>query len=386
MAAVRVLAASDLPAAAALFARVYPEQRWGSRNACESYFREMLFGNPWRELDLPSWVAEEDGRLVGLYAVMPRRMRLRGRALRVAVGCQFMVDPERRRSLIALQLAQACLRGPQDLTLVDGASDQTRRMWSGVGGSVSLLHSLHWTRPLRPARYALSLLAQRALPGAMTQAARPLAAAADWLAARLRPNRFYREAAPADPALDARTMLAHLPEMLHDCPLRPDYDPGPLAWLLEQAARKTRHGSLRARAVRSGGRLLGWYLYYLQRGGAGEVLQVAARSGAFDQVLRRLLADAWRQGAAALRGRLDPRYAQELSARHCWFKWDSTWLLAHSRHAEVLAAVQQGNAFLSRLDGEWWLRFLGEPDPHAGGAPSSAGGPWRKTSTLRSGA
>jgi len=386
MAAIRVLAEADVPAAVALFARVYPEHRWSSRAACMRYFREMLFGNPWRALDLPSWVAEEDGRLVGLYAVMPRRMRLRGRALRVAVGCQFMVDPDRRRSLIALQLAQACLSGTQDLTLVDGASDQTRRMWSGVGGSVSLLHSLHWTRPLRPARYALSLLAQRALPGAMTRAARPLAAAADWLAARLRPNRFFREATAADPALDARTMLAHLPEMLHDCPLQPDYDPGSLAWLLEQAARKTRHGSLRARAVRSGERLLGWYLYYLERGGAGEVLQVAARSGAFDQVLRRLLADAWRQGAAALRGRLDPRYAQELSERHCWLRCDSTWTLAHSRHADVLAAIAQGDAFISRLDGEWWLRFLGEPGAGAEAALDGGGDAWRTTSTLRSNA
>lgn len=359
MTTIRVLAEADVPAAAALFARVYPEHRWTSRAACESYFHEVLFGNPWRDLDLPSWVAEESGRLVGLYATLPRRMQLRGRELRVAVGCQFMVDPERRCSLISLQLAQACLSGPQDLTLADGADDQTRRMWSGIGGTVSLLHSLHWTRPLRPARYALSVLEQRAVPAAVTRAARPVAAVADALAARLRPNRFYREAAPTDGALDLEAMLAHLPETLHGNSLQPAYDKRSLAWLLEQAARKTRLGSLRARAVRSGERVLGWFLYYLLRGGMSEVVQIAARAGAFDEVLRRLLADAWRQGAAAVRGRLDPRYVQELSARHCWFRWDSTWTLAHSRHADVLAAIAQGDAFISRLEGEWWLRFHG---------------------------
>jgi len=25
-----------------------------------------------------------------------------------------------------------------------------------------------------------------------------------------------------------------------------------------------------------------------------------------------------------------------------------------------MAAIQQGDAFLSRLEGEWWLRFIGE--------------------------
>ena len=79
----------------------------------------------------------------------------------------------------------------------------------------------------------------------------------------------------------------------------------------------------------------------------------------FDRVLQRLLADAWRHGAAAVRGRLDPRFVQEHSARHCWLRTDGTWTLVHSRHADVMAAIQQGDAFLSRLEGEWWLRFHG---------------------------
>ena len=110
----------------------------------------MLFNNPRRDPELPSWVAEEDGRISGFYAVMPRRMSLRGRPVRVAVGCQFMVDPHKRDSITALQLAKAFVSGPQDLTLADGANDLSRRMWMGIGGTVPLLYSLHWTRPLRP--------------------------------------------------------------------------------------------------------------------------------------------------------------------------------------------------------------------------------------------
>ena len=364
MAEVRVLREDDVPGAVELFERTYPQHRWPSRGDCEEYFREILFANPWRDAGLPSWVATEGRRITGLYAIVPRRMRLRGRALRAAVGCQFMVDPGPRRNLVALQLARACLAGPQDLTFADGANDATRRMWRGFGGSVSLLHSLHWTRALRPARYALSLLEQRSARPLPWRAARPLAALGDALALRLRPNGFLRAAPQAgDTALGVAEMLAHLPGTLRGAALQPVYDPAGLAWLLEQAARKTRHGALRARAAREGGRLIGWYLYYLQRGGAGEVLQLAAVEGCFGRVLAHLLADAWREGASALHGRLDARYAQELSAHHCWFRWDNTWTLLHTRDAEVAAALHEGEAQLSRLEGEWWMRFL-----DAGGA------------------
>ena len=360
MARIRIFGEHDVPAVAALFERAYPQHRWASRAACEAYFREMFFNNPWRDPELPSWVAEEDDRISGFYGVIPRPMRLCGRPIRVAVTCQFMVDPDRRHSFTALQLGKTCLSGPQDLTLADGANDQSRRLWLGLGGTSPVLYSLHWTRPLRPARYFLSLLDERgAFPRPLTLAARPLGTLVDTLAARMRPNRFYSEETElAEAALDPAAMLAHLPEVVDGTALQPVYNVRSLAWLLEQANRKTRHGTLRARAVLDRERrLIGWYLYYLQAGGVSEVVQVAAQHGSFDDVLRRLLADAWRHGAAAVRGRLDPRYVDELSNRHCLFGRQGTWTLVHSRHADVLAAIQQGNAFLSRLEGEWWLRW-----------------------------
>ena len=362
IATIRVFTEADVPAAAALFARVYPEYRWRSQDACESYFREILFGNPWCDPEIPSWVAEENGRLSGFYAVLPRRMLLHGRPIRVAVGCQFMMAPDNRNSLAALQLTKACISGPQDLTLADGANAQARRMWVAIGGVAPLLYGLHWTRLLRPARHAFSLLQGRgAIAPAVALAARPLCAAADALFTRLPPNRFLRDHRDfSGSAPDPAAMLSQLSDFTGGSALQPEYSAGALAWLLDQAARKKRHGELRSRtALGSKRQLIGWYLYYLNAGGVSEVVQIAARDGCVDQVLQQLMADAWRNGATALHGRVEPRFLQELSDRHCLFRREGPWTLIHSRHAEIVAIIQQGDAFLSRLEGEWWLRFQG---------------------------
>jgi len=358
----RTLAEDDLPAVARLHARVYRGHAWPAPEACAAYFRSVLFDGPWRDRELPSWVVEDGGGIRGLYAVLPRRMRFRGRWLRVAVGCQFMVDPERRGGLAALQLLKACLAGPQDLTFADGATEDAARLWLGLGGAAALLYSMHWVRPLRPARHAVSMARDRGmLAPPLAAVARPFAAAADACVARLRPNRDILATDGAeDAALDAATMCAHLPEMMERAALRPDYEPRELGWLLEQAAAMKRHGALRARLVRDqSGAPAGWYLYYVRTGAVAEVLQIAARAGSFDFVLRHLLADAWRQRATAVRGRLDPRYAQELSYRHCWLRRDGAATLVHARDPQIVAAIQRGDAFLSRLEGEWCLRFHG---------------------------
>ncbi|MNC85319.1 hypothetical protein D3C83_09100 [compost metagenome] len=90
------------------------------------------------------------------------------------------------------------------------------------------------------------------------------------------------------------------------------------------------------------------------------MLELAALEGCYERVLARLLADAWRQGASVAHGRLDARYTQELSSRHCWFRWDGTWTLLHTRDAEIAHAIHTGEARLGRLEGEWWMRFLDE--------------------------
>jgi hypothetical protein len=42
------------------------------------------------------------------------------------------------------------------------------------------------------------------------------------------------------------------------------------------------------------------------------------------------------------------------------------WTLLHAREQSVLVPFLRGDAFFSRLEGDWWMRFAGEPSPEKG--------------------
>jgi len=271
-----------------------------------------------------------------------------------------MMDPAQRSSLGAFQLAKSFLQGPQDLAIADGANESARRMWTAMGGAPALLYSMHWARPLRPASSAIAMLQRSRGLWPLSALARPMAKAADAVAAGLRPSLFSRrDATHSDEDIRPADMLAHLPQVMRGKAVQPVYDEHTIEWLLEQAALKRRHGTLRARSVSdSGGKLAGWYLYYCRRGSRAEVLQLAAINGKYGKVVDHLLADAWEQGAVSLHGRMDPQFSQALGDRHCWARRDGPWTLIHSKDKEITTALQTGDAFFSRLDAEWWMRFV----------------------------
>ncbi|MBD0316347.1 MAG: hypothetical protein ICV75_06620 [Nitrospiraceae bacterium] len=76
-------------------------------------------------------------------------------------------------------------------------------------------------------------------------------------------------------------------------------------------------------------------------------------------VWNHLLQHAWRGGAAAVSGRLLPGWLQVLSEnreQRCLFH-RGPWVLVHSKNPELARTFSEGNAFLSRLEGEWCLRY-----------------------------
>ena len=318
----------------------------------------MLFQNPWRDPALPSWVAEEGGRIVGFMGIVPRRMLLHGKPVRVAVGCQFMVDPDERHSLTALQLLRKFMSGPQDIALADGAREEAGRLWKAAGGRISALYGLHWVRVLRPARSLLQLIASRGRLGRLAFLGAPMASLVDVCATRYGPLRPKPQLDEEE--LDARALLAGIEDVSKGLALRPSYDLGTLEWLLEQVKTKKRHGAFHGRLVREpDGRVAGWFMYYLN-GRMSQVVQIGARTQRFEAVLEQLFHHAWSRGAVALEGRMEPRLARVLSERHCFFHDRASVTLIHARDPAMLHPLVEGDAFFSRLEGEWWMRFSGD--------------------------
>ena len=121
------------------------------------------------------------------------------------------------------------------------------------------------------------------------------------------------------------------------------------------------HCTLRKLAVRDeASEVVGWYLYYFTPGKVAQVIQIEANNHTIGKVLDHLIYDAWQQGAIALSGRLEPRFMSEFSDRYCLFNRGYNWMLIHSQNPELLNVILRGNAFLTRLEGEWWIPIMGE--------------------------
>ena len=142
--------------------------------------------------------------------------------------------------------------------------------------------------------------------------------------------------------------------------LCPDYDEQSLHWLMDQANEKKCHGSLRKAVVRnSTGQLIGWYMYYLNPSGISQVLQLVATKNSIRRLLDQLFFHAWRSGSCAISGRMDPEFVTDFSEERCLFSFNGLRMLVHSKRADLREAIQQGDAFLTRLEGEWWMRLQG---------------------------
>lgn len=359
MARIRPFAREDIPHVADLYGRAYRGRTGTSSQALKSYVDEVFLHNPWVDDALPSLVCQENGRIVGFLGVIPRPMLLKGRQIRVAVGCSFMVEPDSRTTLAGLELLRTFFSGPQDLSITDSANDSSRKVWERVGGSTALLYSMYWALPLRPREYASYFRTQTAQqPSPFAFASRLAPYWADAVPAHVSTNDLQQpEPSLLEEDLDAEVLLECLSQFGGTESVRPEYDCRSLKWLLGMAAQKKFHGDLRKALVRnSQSEIVGWYLYYLNRTGISQVLQISARRNAFREVLDRMFYSAWREGAIAISGRMDPRFMGQLPS-DCFLR-NGSWVLVHSNNSDALNAICSGDAFLTRLEGEWWTRFL----------------------------
>ncbi|MDX2031914.1 MAG: GNAT family N-acetyltransferase [Blastocatellia bacterium] len=370
---IRPFKRDDIPQVSALHQRIFGVNGAPSRSAATpaeaqvyaDYFEGTFLQNPWYDDALPSLVSEDStGRIAGFLGILPRRMTIAGRPIRVAISSQFIVDPETRSLGTGLGLVKAFLSGPQDLSMTDEANETSRRLWEGFKGLTAPLYSIHWTRMLRPARHAASLLGAVLGRGSLlstlvTTTTGPACNLADAIAARKLPNHFsVPEPKTEAEALTPESLLACLAEFSNTRALWPEYDAKSLSWLLETIGRKKLSGELRAFAVRrAGGALLGWYVYLLKAGGESNLLQMMGRKGTIGDVVDHLFYDAWRHGSLSVTGRMDTQFIHIYAEKRCTLRCGTPWFLFQSNQADLVDCIQRGDALLSKLEGEWCLHF-----------------------------
>jgi hypothetical protein len=329
------------------------------------YLEQVYLANPWYDPELPSLVCAVDGRIDGFLGVVARPMALRGgQPVRAAASSNFRVrGGDRsgpRNPMIAMRLLKRFFEGPQDLSVANGATATSKKIWEGCGGVSVPLYSLDWFWPIRPARGLLELAArQRGKP--WPRGLRGLTDAADLVAGSRLARRAMRDDRGATHVLTELEASSAV-ERLARAPgfdLTPRYDAASFAWLLDRCRDRAIDGHLRAMAVSEPqGRDLGWFVYYEKRKRVGEVVQMVAGEGRLEAVLRAAILDAGAQGLALLRGEVDGSDLQTYRNALCLLN-TGRWMLVHSPRKAIVDSFMRGRALFSGLDGERWIREFG---------------------------
>jgi len=362
---VRPLIERDIPEIADLYWKVLRGRKDATPPAVHSFLFELYFRNPWIDSSIPSLVYEEKGRIAGFLGVIPRKMCYRGEPVRIAFGGNFVVHPDFRTTLAGLHLLRTYMAGPQDLSQTDSANDTSRALLERLGFTTVVPYSTYWVRLLRPVRsatYAIAHVAENALTSSLDFVLRPFSDIADRCAAKLSASPFRQvQSGLQATELDVETLLSGLSEFRQGYSLWPDYDADSLHWLFAFMQKMKGHGEdLRRVILRDdSGKIVGWYIYYRTRGGFGGVAQMGGERKRIKEILDHLFHDAWSYGVIALQGIVERNLLADFSEKNCFFTCRGGWTVAYSRKPQLLEALNIGDAFLSRLDGEWCLALGG---------------------------
>jgi len=364
MGTIRAFQREESEEVAALYLKIMRGQRQGKSQKLADYFAHVFLDNPWRHNGIDALVYLEGAQIAGFLGVMNRPMQFAGKPIKTAVVSQLFIDRDIHQGMGALALLRKCFQGPQDLCFTDGAAEASAKIWEAAGGDAARLYSFNWIRPLR----LISTLQEHSIGrkqggfwnvinGAVDLVGSPLDTLAQrWSGEGLRPS------VPCETvSVDVDTLLDAITEIGWREKLKPAYERASFRWLIAESE-QAQYGQLRLCITRDkDGRTSGWFVYYLRPSGVCYLLQLGARrSNEYRTVLRALFADAAAGGGSCVKGQSQPKKLVDLTEEHCIFRHPNSSVLIHSKDSELRAAIHRGDAMLTRLDGESWLRFSAE--------------------------
>ncbi|QZZ37314.1 hypothetical protein KW403_04470 [Nitratireductor kimnyeongensis] len=356
----------DIPAVAEMLQRILRKRRAPAPQGMRDYLRELFLDPPCREDDIRSLVhLREDGTVNGFMGVLPMRFTFRGETLRSAIGGSFMVDRHEDDPYAGARLLRAFQSGPQDLSLTETANDVSTSMWRKLRGTILTEYSLEWLRILRPAGFMAAIAAHAFAPAALVQPfARPLDALLrrrgsppQWT--HVADGEFAQKALVSEDTDIAETMTL-IRSFASTFALHPEWSHTELERMVVEAQRKANYGAMvRRKVIARGGKTVGFFVYYGNRGGIGRVIQILSLPGHEGSVLDTMLDDATARGLVALRGRGQPALVNAMLGKRFAFVHASSSIV-HAKDKALLEPFTAGQAFLNGFAGESWTRLLGD--------------------------
>jgi hypothetical protein len=359
--AVRALVEGDIPQIAGLYWNYMRLRKGPPPAALVSLFHELYFESPFTSDDFASLVYDvPDHGIVGFLGGSVRQMSVCGRPIRVMFGGNLVVHPDYRSGLVAPRIVNTFRSNNYDLAMVDSANNISKQILQRLGYAVIPALNIHWRRPLSPVQYGIygvAVSASSSLLGIMAHVAQPLCRVADAVASRIPANPFrQREPRLQGTELDLETLLNCMVQFRKGYSIYPEYSLESLGWLMNWMKRQTFRGTLRKIVLRDRSqKIVGWYIYYAKPGAIGEVVQIGGYPNITKDILDHLFCDAQQQGVIGLHGVVDSRRIPDFSDKGCFFTCRGGWSFAYSPNPEVMQMLERGDAFLSRLDGEWCL-------------------------------
>ena len=343
---IRALERADLPAVMTLLRETlpgFPLDRDG--------LAAVTLDDPWHDEEIPSLVAIEDGEVAGFIRSQVRPMIFDGNPIRGVCLSDLVVSPEHRRGAAGAMLLGRLLKGPQELSWSDSATDFVVRAWRTFGGGVDHVRAADFMIVLRPLRWIGGIASARVRGREVGRSLMPVGALPAHAAGARISGHEPPGPAPgfAGEDTDAATIAAALAAIGKRIRVAVDWDEHQLASTFRRV--EALGGTLTTRLVRRGDAPVGWYAYVRRDGDVSRLLHLAADERVVGAVFADLVADAAAAGSAVISGRAEPHLEQPLRERLAavGFAWQP---VIRARDPELAAALASGSALLTRLDGE----------------------------------
>jgi hypothetical protein len=361
---VRPLEEGDLDGVARLFLSRFRGKRAPSderaRADVASYMRQLYFESSGCEAGAASLVqVGAHGEIGAFIGIIRTTYLLDGKPLTAGIKGAFMAAPEAENSFAAIELLREMHRRPLDLIFTDSANRSSLLLCRALKYKVMSPESLEWAFVFEPAALAFHKVRQR-WPLAAPRILQPLAGAADFAAKRVLRKHLKRGAlaGSSDVEIDASTFVELAPKFLEHFRLRPEWSSHELEWLTKQAGQRRSAGPLHFHLVRdSSGNPVGCYAFYGEKGGVARVIHAGATNKGWEGVIGQILNTAEAMGCIGVHGTMRKGLMPHVYAIRGMFFYYAAATMAYSNRADILSAVEDGEAFVGGFAGDRWTRL-----------------------------